>query len=88
MFIQQLPELRDTRVGQELIAIGKQEGEAKGKAEGEANARLESFVCLVHTLQNILGEPLENQSALYALDSSAQKKLVDDLQSRIKSRLR
>jgi len=92
MFIQQLPELRDTRVGQELIAIGKQEGkaegEAKGKAEGEAKGRLESFVSLVHTLQNILGEPLENQLALYALDSSAQQKLVDELQSRIKSRLR
>ena len=88
MFIQQLPELRDTRVGQELIAIGKQEGKAEGKAEGEAKGRLDSFVSLVHTLQNILGEPLENQSTLYSLDSSAQQKLVDDLQSRIKSRLR
>ncbi len=29
MFIQQLPDLRDTRVGQELIAIGKQEGKAR-----------------------------------------------------------
>ncbi len=92
MFIQQLPDLRDTRVGQELIAIGKQEGKAEGKlegkAEGEAKGRLESFVGLVHTLQGILGEPLTSEVALRALDLSSQQSLVEDLQNRIKSRLR
>jgi predicted transposase YdaD len=79
-----LPELRESRLGQSLIAIGK----AEGKVEGKAEAELSGLVKHVHTLQQILGEPLFDEAALKMLGPAEGDKLLDELQGKIKSRLR
>lgn len=51
MLIGQLPNLRETQAGKELIAIGKQEGREQGELIGQVRA-----------LQEILGfEPTESE---------------------------
>ena len=41
MFIGELPDLRETQSGKDLIAIGKAEGKAEGKIEGKAEGKIE-----------------------------------------------
>ena len=55
MLIGQLPNLRETQAGKELIAIGKQEGREEGREQGE-------LIGQVRALQEILGiEPTESE---------------------------
>ena len=44
MMLGQLPDLRDTQSGKDLIAIGKLEGEREGKLEGKLEGKREALL--------------------------------------------
>lgn len=73
MLVGQLPDLRETQSGKDLIAIGKVEGKAEGLAEGKAEG-------LVILLGIRFGEiPTSLQDAIRKIDN---EKLIDSLYER------
>jgi hypothetical protein len=57
MLLGQLPDLRDTQAGKDLIAIGIETGIEKGIEKG-------AFIGTIRTCQSVLGLELSNETAL------------------------
>ena len=81
MLVGQLPDLRETQSGKDLIAIGKVEGKVEGKAEGLAEGKAEGKAeGLVILLGIRFGEiPTSLQDAIRKIDN---EKLIDSLYER------
>ncbi len=69
MLIGQLPNLRDTQSGKELIAIGKQEGREQGLEQGlEQGRRQGELIGQIRVLQEVLGLE-QSESETLAVES-------------------
>ncbi len=94
MLYGQLPDLRDTQAGKDLIAIGKTQGLEQGLQAGREQGReagleqgLEAGeIRLIRTLQSILREPESTDEELAGMNLQQLRSLAESLQTRIMKR--
>ncbi len=83
MFQQELPDLRDTRSGQQLMAIGREEGREAGREEGREVGELQS---LRRSVKRIAGSaaPL-TADVLARIDAINSVERLDEIELRLLS---
>jgi len=72
MLLGQLPDLRDTQAGKDLIAIGIEKG---------------AFIGTIRTCQSVLGLEMSNVADLYAKSIEDLTKVASELQASVRSRV-
>ena len=75
MLLGQLPDLRDTQAGKDLIAIGIEKGIEKG-----------ALIGTIRTCQSVLGLELSNETDLLTESIAALAKMASELQVSVRSR--
>ena len=80
MLLGQLPDLRDTQAGKDLIAIGIEKGIEKGMEKG-------AFIGTIRTCQSVLGLEMSNVADLYAKSIEDLTKVASELQASVRSRV-
>ena len=75
MLLGQLPDLRDTQAGKDLIAIGVEKGIEKG-----------GLIGTIRTCQSVLGLELSIESDLHAESIASLAKMASELQASVRSR--
>jgi len=75
MLLGELPDLRETQAGKDLIAIGVEEGIEKGY-----------YIGTIRTCQTILGAPVTNETELRAKSIDDLIKVANELQALIRNR--
>ena len=75
MLLGQLPDLRDTQAGKDLIAIGIEKGIEKG-----------ALIGTIRTCQSVLGLELANETDLKEESIAALAKMTSELQASVRSR--
>ena len=75
-----LPNLRDTQAGKDLIAIGMKEGIEKGIEKG-------TFIGTIRTCQGVLGLEISEEADLYAKSIEDLTKIASELQASVRSRI-
>jgi predicted transposase YdaD len=78
MLIGELPELVDTRMGQDLIKIGKEQGLAEGLAEGLVEGLVEAVVVLLEAKRGRLTKSLRQRIQKLAGDQLRQLLVAAD----------
>lgn len=68
MMLGQLPDLRDTQSGKDLIAIGRLEGEREGKLEGKREALLEALEIRFGGVSSELREQIMKIDSIDSID--------------------
>ena len=87
MLLGQLPDLRDTQAGKDLIAIGVEKGIEKGMEKGmEKGIEKGGLIGTIRTCQSVLGLELSIESDLHAESIAALAKMASELQSSVRSR--
>ena len=79
----QLPDLRDTQAGKDLIAIGIEKGIEKGMEKGIEKGAL---IGTIRTCQSVFGLELSIESDLHAESIAALAKMASELQASVRSR--
>jgi predicted transposase YdaD len=83
MLIGQLPDLRDTQAGKELIALGEQKGREQGIEKGREQGEL---IGQIRILQEILGSEPTDARALAELSDEALATRLADLRAQLQQR--
>lgn len=78
MLLGEMPDLRDTQSGKDLIAIGVREGMEKGIEQGE-------LIGQITLLEKLLRLPVSNRQQLASRNVDELRKQLDDLQSKLPS---
>ena len=72
LLLSELPDIRDTQTGRDLIAIGKLEGAAEGEVRGEARGLEKAIVLIVKDRFRIVPKELEERLPKMPLRSKQQ----------------
>jgi flagellar biosynthesis/type III secretory pathway protein FliH len=87
MLIGQLPDLRDTQAGKELIALGEQKGREQGLEQGIERGREQGeLIGQIRILQEILGSEPTEALALAELSDQALATRLADLRVQLQRR--
>jgi flagellar biosynthesis/type III secretory pathway protein FliH len=80
MLLGQLPDLRDTQAGKDLIAIGVQEGVKEGIEKG-------ALLGAIITCRSVLGMESLDENELLSKSVNELKEMVEVYQQQVRSRL-
>jgi predicted transposase YdaD len=83
MLLGQLPDLRDTQAGKDLIAIGVQEGVKEGIKEGIEKGTL---LGTINTCRSVLGLDSLDENELLSRSVDQLKELAEDYRRQVRSR--
>lgn len=83
MLLGQLPDLRDTQAGKDLIAIGVQEGIKEGIKEGIEKGTL---LGTINTCRSLLGLDSLDENEVLSRSVDQLKELAEDYRRQVRSR--
>lgn len=91
MLLGQLPDLRDTQAGKELIAIGMKEGIEEGIKEGikegiEEGLEKGTLIGTIRTCRSVLGMEGVEETSLIAKPIAELMELAGELQEQVRNR--
>ncbi|XZE19929.1 hypothetical protein SH449x_005260 [Pirellulaceae bacterium SH449] len=87
MLLGQLPDLRDTQAGKELIAIGIKEGIKEGIREGiEEGLEKGTLIGTIRTCRSVLGIEAMEEASLISKSIAELKELAGELQEQVRNR--
>ncbi len=83
MLLGKLPDLRETKAGKELIAIGIERGRRQAIAAIEQG----ELIGTIRTCQSLLNEPTDSREKLLAMSMEELSSMATELQARLRKRL-